>query len=413
MAWSAVGSAVTIIGELLGQEAIHLWGVEKQVDRLQKELKWMQSFLIDADARQGESERVRLWVSEIRDLAYDAEDVIETYALRIVSKRKGGFSNVAKRYACILKEGWTLHKIRSEMEKITIKITELRGCLQTYGINELRDVGEGSSSSNDLRRPYPHIIDDNIVGLDADIHKLVSVVVGEENDCRVASICGMGGLGKTTLAKKVYQHGVVRGHFNHFALVYVSQQCHKRKVWEDILSGLHIMEEDDRKKRDEELAEKLFNFLKDNKCLVILDDLWTIQAWDNIKPAFPERETRSKILVTSSNKEVASHADRRGYLHELKCMKDEESWGLFQKVGFPDTGYNPDYRADESMEELGKNMVKRCGGLPLAIIVLAGILATKTSLSEWQIVYENVKSYLKRGKEPQGIEQVLALSYDD
>ncbi|XVF78598.1 hypothetical protein PTKIN_Ptkin14bG0147300 [Pterospermum kingtungense] len=64
------------------------------------------------------------------------------------------------------------------------------------------------------------------------------------------------------------------------------------------------------------------------------------------------------------------------------------------------------------MEELRKNMVKRCAGLPLAIIVLGGILATKNSLNEWQIVYENVNSYLKRVN-GQGIEEVLALSYDD
>ncbi|XWS10035.1 hypothetical protein CRYUN_Cryun39dG0041200 [Craigia yunnanensis] len=196
MAWSAVSSAVLRISE----EATSLWGVEEQVDRLQRELRWMQSFLIDADARQGESERVRLWVAEIRDLAYDAEDVVETFALRIVSKRKGGFSNVVKRSACILTEGWVLHKIRSEIEKIITKITDLRRRLQTYGMKELR-VGEGSSSSNDRResrRPYPHIIDDNIIALDSDIKKLVSVLVDEESDCRVVSICGMGGVGKTT-----------------------------------------------------------------------------------------------------------------------------------------------------------------------------------------------------------------------
>ncbi|XVF78636.1 hypothetical protein PTKIN_Ptkin14bG0150900 [Pterospermum kingtungense] len=222
------------------------------------------------------------------------------------------------------------------------------------------------------RRPYPHIIDDIIVGLGPDIRKLISVVTDEESDCKVASICGMGGLGKTTLAQKVYQHGLVRGHFNHMAWVYVSQQFHKRKVWEDILSGLHFMEEEDKKKRDEDLAKKLFNFLKDNNCLVIQDDIWSTQAWDSIKPAFPMRETISKIFLTSRNKEVASHADRRGYQHELECLKDAESRELLQKIAFPSKD-SPDYRADGRMEELGKHMAKRCGGLPLAIIVLGGI----------------------------------------
>ncbi|XVE50710.1 hypothetical protein DITRI_Ditri01bG0185100 [Diplodiscus trichospermus] len=245
MAWSAVSSAIIRIGDLLTDEALYLWGVEDQVDRLQRELKWMQSFLQDADSRQGESERLRLWVAEVKDLAYDAEDVVESFALKIGSKRKRGFSTAIQRSACILKEGRLLHKTRSEIEKIITRITDLTRQLQTYGVKELRD-GEVSSSSytrSELRRSYPHIIEDNIVGLKGEIKTLVSVLVNDESpNFGVASICGMGGLGKTTLAKRVYHHTQVRGHFRHFAWVYVSQQVQRRKVWEDILSGFPLDE---------------------------------------------------------------------------------------------------------------------------------------------------------------------------
>ncbi|XVF78637.1 hypothetical protein PTKIN_Ptkin14bG0151000 [Pterospermum kingtungense] len=415
MAWSAVASAIIRIGDLLTDEAIYLWGVEKQVHRLQRELKWMESFLIEADIRQAEDKRIQLWVSEIRELAYDAEDVVEAFALEVGSKRKCGFSNVIKRAACVLQEGWMLHKTRSKIQKIIARITDLTRQLQTYGIKELR-AEEGSSSSNErreLRRSYPHIIEDYIVGLDGDITKLVSVVIDENSDCRIVSICGMGGLGKTSLAKKLYHHKKVRHEFDHLAWVYVSQKCQRRKVWEDILSGLISSSERGSKLSDEELAEKLFTFLKDKRCLVIVDDIWSIEAWESLKPAFPMRETRSKILLTSRNKEIVSYADRRGYLHELECLNEENSWILFQRIAFPDHDSSPGYTADPRIKELGGKMVKRCAGLPLAIIVLGGILAKKSSLKEWQTMHENVKSHLNRGKEPQGIEQVLALSYDD
>ncbi|KAK9016513.1 hypothetical protein V6N11_079009 [Hibiscus sabdariffa] len=183
MAWSAVSSAVNTIGNLLAQEAVYLWGVEEQVDRLQTELKWMQSSLIEADAKQSKDRRIRLWVAEIRELAYDAEDVIEDFALRIGSRRNGSLSSCIKRSACILKDGRKLHETRSKIDNIFTRITDLVRRLQAYGIKELREE-EGPSAlaeRRESRRPYPHIIEDNIVGLDTDIEKLVSVIVNEKS----------------------------------------------------------------------------------------------------------------------------------------------------------------------------------------------------------------------------------------
>ena len=88
MAWSAVSFAVTTIAELLAQEAIYLWGVKEQVDHLQTELKWMHRFLIEANVKQVDDQMIQLWVSEIRDLAYQAEDVYEAFSLKVGSKRK-------------------------------------------------------------------------------------------------------------------------------------------------------------------------------------------------------------------------------------------------------------------------------------------------------------------------------------
>ncbi|XWS52110.1 hypothetical protein CRYUN_Cryun11dG0038900 [Craigia yunnanensis] len=283
---SAVSSVLKTIGELLTQEVTSLLGQKDQVEDLQRELIWMQSYLKEADARKVDNEVVP-------------------------------------------------------------------------------GDGEGSSSSNerlDSRRPYPHIIEDNIVGLDDDIKNLVSVLVDEESHFRVVSICGMGGLGKTTLAKKIYRHGKVIGHFNHLAWVYVSQQFQKRKVWEDILSGLKFLVEEDRKKRVEELAEKLSKFLEENKCLVILDDIWSIKAWDSLKPGFPAGDTRSKILLTSRNKEVVSHADRGGYLYELQCLKDEQSWEVLQKISFPErdsTGIVSSKQEEGNGGEIIEHVAKR------------------------------------------------------
>ncbi|KAE8674463.1 CC-NBS-LRR class disease resistance protein [Hibiscus syriacus] len=342
MAWSAVSSAVKTIGKLLTDEAVYLWGVEKQVDRLLTELKWMQSSLLEADVKQHEDERIRLWVAEIRELAYDAEDVIEDFSLRIGSKKKAGLSGCIERSACILNEGWTLHETRSKIEEIFEKILDLVRRLQVYGVKGLRH-GDGSSSSiarRELRKPYPHIIDQSYVDRnDGDIDKLVSKLVEEGTQCKVVSIWGMGGLGKTTLAKKLYDHhSRVTSHFEHRAFVFVSQQFQTRKVWEDILSGLGKFGENDSKLNDEALASKLSDLLKLEKCLVILDDVWSTEDWGRLKPALPVARgihSNSKILLTSRNKEIVSHADASVYSYELPILNDEESWELFQKIVFP------------------------------------------------------------------------------
>jgi hypothetical protein len=159
----------------------------------------------------------------------------------------------------------------------------------------------------------------------------------EEGDrVKIASICGMGGLGKTTLAKMVYNHDKVKQHFDCRAWVYISQKCQRRNVWEGILFSLlspSEMERDKiRKKRDEEIVDQLLQVLKEKKCLLILDDIWNIADWEILCEAFSVKDTGSKILLTTRHKGVALRADPNGFHHELQFLNDEKSWELLEKI---------------------------------------------------------------------------------
>uniref|UniRef100_A0A5B7BMG8 Disease resistance protein n=1 Tax=Davidia involucrata TaxID=16924 RepID=A0A5B7BMG8_DAVIN len=427
MAEPVVSFVVERLGDLLINEAKFLHGVNEQVVQIRNELRWMQSFLKDADARQNEGERVRIWVGEIKEISYDAEDVIETFIFEVASRRGGGIRIILKCYTCIFSEAIARHKVGVEIQALRTKISELTRSLQTYGIRTIVE-GEGSSSSASqrqlqFRRSYSHVVEEDFIGLEADVEKLVGILVNgdedKDNSYQVVSICGMGGLGKTTLARKIYNHHNVKRHFDDSAWVSISQQWQKEDVMRAIL--IKLVPEEKKKKEilkmrdDRELVRLLVQVQQNKKCFIVLDDIWSTDAWDCLKHAIPIGKLGTKLVLTTRNKEVASHVDPKGFLHQQRFLNQDESWELFQKKAFTITDCAD--TKDDKIMELGRKMVGHCKGLPLAVVVLGGLLVTKHSLREWEMVHQNIDSYLRKGKgigqEHGGVSEVLALSYNE
>ncbi|KAL0793596.1 hypothetical protein Bca101_064973 [Brassica carinata] len=160
---------------------------------------------------------------------------------------------------------------------------------------------------------------------------------------------------------------------------------------------------------DDELQEKIVRVLETQKALIVIDDIWREEDWDLIKPVFlPEKGW--KVLLTSRNEEVALHADRQCVNFRPECLTFEESWDLFQKIAFPMKDASK-FKIDEDMREIGKEMIKHCGGLPLALKVLGGLLRKKYSSHEWRRIYESISSNMARGFED--VFHVLYLSFEE
>ncbi|KAI4335328.1 hypothetical protein L6164_013983 [Bauhinia variegata] len=424
MAQAVVSFVVQSLGNLLIQEALFLDGVSERVRQLQTELRLIQSYLQDADRRQDEDETLRTWISEIREAAYDSDDVIETYAIRVESRRsRVDVLNIIKRYASIIQKFIKIHQVGSQVEAILARIYDLTRSLETYGIRPER-VGASSSMhgrQRALRRSYSHMVEDDIIGVEEDVNNLVSYLVNPDKSCKVVAICGMGGLGKTTMAKKVYHNSDVRHHFDSFAWAYISQQCQARDVWEGILFELISPSKEQREeivnKREDEVAKMLYQVQMEKRCLVVLDDIWRAETWRYLRPAFPNEIgqglTGSKILLTTRNRDVALDIDPTCFLHQPSCLNEDDSWELFQRKAFPTTD-DPDFTISTEKEKIGREMVGKCGGLPLAIIVLGGLLAKKPTFYDWEMIRQNINSYLRRaeGREQLlGVSEVLAISY--
>ncbi|KAK3428207.1 hypothetical protein EUGRSUZ_E00958, partial [Eucalyptus grandis] len=387
MAESVVSFAVETIGNLL-TEAKFLWGVEDKVEDLQKELDLIQCFLRDADSRREHNQAVGEWVAQVRDIAYDAEDVIEQYILRVASK-KG--QNIIKSYACFVAKCTCMrvHGVGTKIEGLKSSISNLRMSMQGCGIQSvIKDEREQARASMP-RHTYAHV-EENIVGREDSIKELVKEL--KDGKHRVVSIWGMGGLGKTTLAKKVFNHDEVKSNFKGSAWACVSQQYHVK----DILVEFFVME-----MRDDELFETLYKIQQEERYLMVLDDIWTKQDWNGIRAAFPVENTRSKLLITTRNRVVPKYIDPHGFFYEPHCLSNQESWELLMKRVFPKTKIIPG-----EMKRLGDQLLKKCEGLPLAIIVLGGLLA----INEWETIHKNINLHLSDRSD---VSKVLALSYDD
>ncbi|XP_047949519.1 putative disease resistance protein At1g50180 [Salvia hispanica] len=419
MAEAAVSIALETIRDLLLEEGRFLAGVADQVKELERQLKEMKCFLKDADKRRHESSTIFNWISEIRDLVYRSESAIERHAAYQVSSRRRSLRQFVRKYSCILTDCNSLHQLGSEISQITSSLERISKAMQENGIKRsiiMNPNGERESSggNNMSRKTFPNLeMGDCFAGMEDELKQLVQFL-GQETEDRIISVWGMGGSGKTAIAKKLYNETT---DFDLSAWVCITQQCESRSVWEDVLRQLEKkrsvtslsheprIREEVPSLKDSELIEKLCEIQREKRCLIVLDDVWELSHWDELKQPFIAQDSQSKILVTTRKQNVAEIglAVKHGLLHmdaALELLKNK----AFQH------GNIPYFALEERFETIGKEMVQKCGYLPLAISLLGGVLRVKKSIVEWESVNEHIKAAIYGVEER--IDGVLNLSYE-
>ncbi|CAL5397458.1 unnamed protein product [Camellia sinensis] len=382
-----------------------------EVNYLRTKLEYMLCFLKDAEEKQDQDSRIRKWVSDIRDAAYEAEDIIDKFILKVEEggiPERTGFKACLRKYFCIYKQA-NKYGIGKEIQEWKNRLNEIDRNHEIFKIRNIEAAGEGSSSMNErfkqLRRTTPYEDDQHVVGFTKDVELLMSELLEETPDQRMISIVGMGGLGKTTMARKLYNSSSVGDKFECKGWVYVSKDYNiqnllrrtiksfKMPITKDELEMLEKMETED-------LECHLHEFLKESRYLVVIDDVWDTDAWASLRRALPDNKKGSRVIITTRIKLVAESSGRRKYI-------------VFPDYDGVDDKTN---RCPPSLEELARDMVRKCRGLPLAIVVLGGLLSRKHA-DEWPKLqgrfWRHVRGDDFESHDSVHVTQILALSFTD
>ena len=383
MAYAAVLSLAQTAGKMiLDQDRYPISRNKKQQIRsIYEPFIFLQEFLEDFP------EKANILDGRIRDLAYEAEGVLESFML---GEAKSHWWTVL---ASKFKFKHQMGKIRAEADSITREVMAIKN-----NSSDAVQLGDSSVAGSSPSRLAPVTKIDYVVGLHEDLLEIKSRLCGESPNLQVITIVGMGGIGKTTLAKCAYDDPLTVQQFDIRAWVTVSQDYNAEVIFSSLLASM----EEFNTESSERSSENVFKTLKGRRYLIVMDDIWSTEAWDAVRYILPDDGNGSRVMLTTRETSVAAYADHLSPLHEMRLMEEGQSWNLLRQMVFAHQDCPPE------LENIGKEVARCCKGLPLTIVVVAGILSTMDSnLASWRKIAQDVNSVTVGGQ----CEKVLSLSY--
>lgn len=388
-----------------------IYGVEDEIEKMKSNLKAIGATLKDAEifCSDSRSEQLEDWLTKLKDAALDVEDVLETYATAVTmgQHKKSPLAGISSRS----KAAKQIKKIADRIEVIFQEKVKFHFKPKDYGGTEwtpeptrigLRAMGCSRDTSE-------------IVGREKEREEIVNWLLSEEQNgvVPVLPIIGMGGLGKTTLAQLVYNDPRVHKkpeeacHFKVVMWVNVSVDSSVDRILQEMVELLTEMRHD--MIPQSSIKSRIIEVLDGKRFLLVLDDVWVEKLdWEPLHNFLKMCPKGSKILVTSRNSNVARIMGAT-HTHNLDQLPEEQCWDLFAKRAFPDGTYHEDFK------EIGKEIIRKCNFLPLAVKAMAGLLQGNIDVKNWKRilkngVWESEQSNLKDGAP--NIQPALKLSYD-
>lgn len=376
--------------------------IYNELKKWEKILRNIHAVLADAEEKQVTNKSVKLWLNELRDLAYDAEYLLDEFAYEALRHKltaaqshshSSCASKVKKLLTTSLKPGSDSFRVRmrSKIKEIGDRMQEIathRKNLDLGGnVEGIRAYKAARDHQIRLLQPTTSVVTEvNVHGRRSDKEAILKLLLLEKTaddvPVCVIPITGMGGIGKTTLAQLVYNDVKVADFFDLKAWIYVSEDFDVIKVTKAIL--LQAKGDCDHINDLDLLHQKLKEKLSGKKFLLVLDHFWhqNYHDWRLLISPFEVGNSETKIIITTRNLDVSQITGTVPSAYPLKELADDDCLSVLSchALGSKNFDRHPHLR------EIGREIVKKCKGLPLAVITLAGLLRYKVAYKEWEAV---------------------------
>lgn len=394
---SLVSGILNIVGNNLAplviKEFSSMAGVTKDLQELQDLVEEINNWLQTVGDKAMRNDRSSNWLRKLKDAAYDAEDLVHEFHIEAEKHEENvvGVKNVIVKHfwtkpKSVVFEFKTAHKIKA-IKKRFDEIVKGRSCYSTIANSIPVDRPAQHISKTIGEVPHWTIVDEtSIFGRDKEKNWVISKLTESsiQQNIKIISVIGLGGSGKTTLAKLVFNDGnTIKQHFELILWVHVSREFDVEKLVEKLYEA--IPGDKPNHLPLQHVSRTISDKLTGKKFLVVMDDVWTEDHthWEQFMVHLKSGAPGSSILLTTRSRKVAEAVDST-YTFDMPFLSEDDSWKVFeQNLGSAAIGLDPEF------VQVGTEIVKKCSGVPLAIKVLAGVLRGMKGIEEWQSIRDS------------------------
>ncbi|KAF8019755.1 hypothetical protein BT93_G0444 [Corymbia citriodora subsp. variegata] len=395
----------------------------QEVNAVKEDFDCIKAILRDADSPDEGSQFMKESVRKLRNLADDIEDALDEYKLLKAQHEGQGVLGFLQKSHSYVKNWKACRRIMLRMRDISSKVKSI--CEEHKKVCYLfkQDAEQGSSSTStssiwhEQRGDALLLEKADLVGIEEPQEQLVKRLVKGPPEKEIIPVVGMGGSGKTTLIKQVFDDPAVKKHFTICAWVTLSPSSRTEEVLRDMLQQIASSIMESVPSGTDALSSDLLKLMvksllqrRRSRYLIILDDVWRVDDWDAVKYAFPNNKNGSRIMMTTRDAKIASSSCKEfaGEVYYMKPLCAEQSWKLFCMKTFKGDS------CPSNLKEICECILQKCEGLPLAIVAISGILATKDNdkIDEWHLVHQSIRSEIDGNDRLKNLKKVLSLSFN-